>query len=292
MFPGPTIIWLYSSGSLPYLPVCSPVHIYICSPDPIILYLHRCPVPMAMTMLTYLASCVSDSTVLLCFISSIIFILSSIHFLPLQHDMWRSIIRPYVVRFPVNFANIMQDATRRDNGWNRADVVFHLLSQQTTSPLQPPECILDTHSCPAQRVVKVALCLVPQDTLSLPRIANYGNRNVNVSITLWPVGEKNSSFSSCIYRRVRKNSRVMNLARPTHIYVPNPVSMVAYRLQDDRVPPFAIVVVVPISYKMPYYSQGHTTSNEQIFRNPTHFVFGSKKIEQDPRTKCVGHHPI
>ena len=106
--------------------------------------------PVAMTMLTYLASCVS--TVLLCIISSIIL-------LRLQHVMWRSIIRPYVVRFPVNFANVMQDATRRDNGWNRADVVFHLLSQQTPSPLQPPECILDTQSCPAQPVVKVALVL-------------------------------------------------------------------------------------------------------------------------------------
>ena len=151
MFPGPIIIWLYSSEAYhTYRYV--PRYIYICSPDPIIVYLHRCPVPMAMTMLTYLASCVSGSTVLLCIISSVIF-------LRLQHDMWLSIIRPYVVRFPVNFANVMQDATRRDNGWNRADVVFHLLSQQTPSPLQPPECILDTHSCPAQPVVKVALVL-------------------------------------------------------------------------------------------------------------------------------------
>ena len=178
MFPGPIIIWLYSSRSLPYLPVCSPVHIYICSPDPIILYGPRCPVHMAMTMLTYLASCVSGSTVLLSILSSIIL-------LRLQHDMWRSIIRPYVVRFPVNFANVMHDATRRDNGWNRADVVFHLLSQQKPSPLQPPECILDTHSCPAQPVVKVALVL---------RCA----WSLNVSITLWPVGERTPA-SQAVY---------------------------------------------------------------------------------------------
>ena len=165
-------------------------------------------------MLTYLASCVSSSTVLLGILSSVIL-------LRLQHDMWLSIIRPYVVRFPVNFPNVMQDATRRDNGWNRADVVFHLLSQQTPSHLQPPERILDTHSCPAQPVVKVALVLRCAWSLrvrfhyprhqGICRIANYGDRDVNVSITLWPVGENNSS---CIYRRVRKNSRVMNLARP------------------------------------------------------------------------------